>query len=87
MANEVGYKKLNWQLCTDDELGFYLYMSGSLRKDSAQWAHYNKQGNTFMTQKIERARKISKLLLLRERARVLELEIYGNIESGVGNPL
>lgn len=76
MANKKGYKKLNWQLASAEELGQYLFESGG-RKHSPQIAHYKESGNAYMLEKIERAVEIAKLLLLEERARVLREKLYG----------
>lgn len=74
-------KKIDWKLCTAQELGEYLHKHRADKKDSAQWAHYKKKNNTHMLEKIELARKIAKLLLWKERVRDLECEIYGSSEN------
>ena len=81
-----GYKQFNWNDSTPEEVAQKI-LSDGWRRATVQMMAYKRSGDVAMMQKIGRARKIAELLEMEECARVLREELYGNIESGVGNGL
>lgn len=72
MANKKGYKVVDWQLSSLEELAEYLRKGFS--RGTAQMDYYIRTENTAMIEKIKKARLIAKALNLEEKAASLRME-------------